>query len=267
MIYLKAIILAIVEGVTEFLPISSTGHMIILDEYVKLSSDKHFSDTFVVVIQLPAVLSVLLYFWRQLWPFSGGALQRDEKLRLWSKIVVAFLPAAIFGALLNDFIENRLFNPAVVAVALLVGGVLLVALERRDKPARLLTSPDITYRIALLIGLAQCLAMVPGTSRSAATIIGAMLLGASRTAAAEFSFFLAIPTMLGAAVFTIAKSGSAFSPEQWRVLAIGSVISFLTAFAVIAAFMNYIRRKDFRVFGYYRIILAVLVLIYFAFAR
>jgi len=181
--------------------------------------------------------------------------------------MTAFLPAAIIGALLNDFIERRLFNSVVVGVALLVGGIALIALERRHHKPTILATRDITFKIALFIGLAQCLAMIPGTSRSAATIIGALLLGASRVVAAEFSFFLAIPTMAGAAAFTLLKTGLHFNREQWLVLGAGCVVSFGVAFLVIAGLMSYIRRKDFRAFGYYRIVLAILVLIFVTLVR
>lgn len=267
MIFLKAILLAVVEGITEFLPISSTGHMILVDEYLKLTADSEFTDAFIVVIQLPAILSVVLYFWRSLWPFGADKAERAEKVLLWLKIMTAFLPAAIIGALLNDFIERRLFNSVVVGVALLVGGIALIALERRHHKPTILATRDITFKIALFIGLAQCLAMIPGTSRSAATIIGALLLGASRVVAAEFSFFLAIPTMAGAAAFTLLKTGLHFNREQWLVLGAGCVVSFGVAFLVIAGLMSYIRRKDFRAFGYYRIVLAILVLIFVTLVR
>ncbi len=263
MIYLKAIILGIVEGITEFLPISSTGHMILIEEWMKLSADTRFADAFMVIIQLPAVLSVVLYFWKDLWPFSGGVEHARERILLWVKIAVAFLPAAVLGVLFDDFIEEKLFHPVTVAVALVVGGVLLVLLERRKRPARIAEARDLTYGLVLGIGFIQCLAMIPGTSRSAATIVGAMLLGASRVAAAEFSFFLAIPTMLGATAYTMLKHGVSFTPQQWAVLVVGSLVSFGVAYAVVAGLMTYIRRHDFRPFGYYRIALGLAVLAYF----
>lgn len=258
--YLKAFFLAVVEGATEFIPVSSTGHMILVDEYMRLSEDQAFSNTFIIAIQLPAILAVVAYFWRELWPFRRDPEERRAKFGLWSRILVAFLPAALLGVLVDGIIEAHLFNGIVVAAALVIGGVILVALERQHPPTTLLTVYDIGYRTALLVGLFQCLAMVPGTSRSAATIIGALLLGASRPAAAEFSFFLAIPTMLGATTYKMTKLGSSFTAEQWTMLAIGSVTAFLVAYSVVAVFMNYIQRRDFRPFGYYRIALGAVVL-------
>ena len=263
MIYLKAILLAVVEGITEFLPISSTGHMILVDEYVKLTEDKAFADAFMVIIQFPAILAVVLYFLRELWPFVRDKEETKARVILWVKIVVAFLPAAVLGVLLHNVIEEKLFNSITVAIALLVGGVLLIVLERRPRSVIAASVRDITYARALLIGLIQCLAMIPGTSRSAATIIGAMLLGASRVAAAEFSFFLAIPTMFGATAFMVMKHGLHFSGQQWAVLGAASVVSFTVAYGVVAAFMRYIRQHDFVPFGYYRIALAVVVLVFY----
>lgn len=267
MIYLKAVILAVVEGFTEFLPISSTGHMILVDEFVKLSPDKAFVDAFLIMIQLPAIVAVVAYFWKDLWPLVKDADETKARIVLWIKIVIAFLPAAALGALLDNFIEAKLFNPVVVAIALLAGGVLLIALEYRRRQVVFATAREIAFGTAILIGFIQCLAMIPGTSRSAATIIGAMALGTSRVAAAEFSFFLAIPTMFGATAYKVMKTGLHFTAEQWLVVGVASVVSFAVAYAVVAVFMNYIRRRDFKPFGYYRIALAVVVLLYFALHR
>ncbi|MDX9974885.1 MAG: undecaprenyl-diphosphate phosphatase [FCB group bacterium] len=261
--YLKAIVLAVIEGATEFIPVSSTGHLIIADEYIKLSENEAFAKTFMVVIQLPAILAVVVYFWSELWPFAKDPGERHMKFRLWTRIVVAFLPAAFFGFLLDDFIEEKLFNSVVVATALIVGGIVLIVLERRRPSTTILTVYDIGFRTALYIGLFQCLAMLPGTSRSAATIIGAMLLGATRPAAAEFSFFLAIPTMLGATVFKLGQLGAGFTVDEWSIIAVASVVSFAVAYSVVAVFMSYIQRRDFRPFGYYRIVLGIVVLIHY----
>lgn len=263
--YLKAVLLAIIEGITEFLPISSTGHLKLADEFVDLGHGPEFAHAFIVIIQLPAILSVVLYFWKDLWPFGGDRERRDRIIIQWVKIAVAFMPAVILGPLLNDAIEGVLSGAYVIASALIVGGILLIVLERMHMNVRHQTVQDIGFRIALGIGAFQCLAMIPGTSRSAATIIGAMILGASRAAAAEFSFFLAVPTMLGATVYTVLKSGANFSGQQWGLLATGSVISFITAYAVIAFLMNYIRKHDFQIFGWYRIALGIVVIVYFAF--
>lgn len=267
MIFLKAILLATVQGITEFLPISSTGHMILVDEFLKLSDDQAFVDSFIVIIQLPAILSVMVFFWKDLWPFTRDSVETKARFVLWAKIVAAFLPAAVMGALFDDWLEEKLFNPITVALALLIGGLILILLERRKTVGRIPTARAMTFTTAVAIGTIQCIAMIPGTSRSAATIIGAMALGASRMAAAEFSFFLAIPTMVGATALTVYKRGLAFTGEQWLVLAAGCVVSFLVAYAVVAVLMNYIRRHDFRPFGYYRIVLAVAVLAYFLLAK
>ncbi len=265
-ILLKAAILGVVEGITEFLPISSTGHMILVDEFLRISPDKIFADAFMVMIQLPAVLAVVVYFWKDLWPFVSERTERDARIVFWIKIVAAFFPAAVLGALLDKTIEAKLFNPYTVAIALLVGGIVLIALEWRPRKGKIAAARDLTFATAIAVGFIQCLAMIPGTSRSAATIIGAMLLGASRVAAAEFSFFLAIPTMVGATGFKILKHGMHFTGAQWLAVFVGSVVSFIVAYAVVAVFMNYIRRHDFKPFGYYRIALAVLVLGYFLLA-
>ncbi len=262
--YLKAVFLAVIEGVTEFLPISSTGHLKLADEFVDLGHGEGFAHAFIVIIQLPAIFSVVLYFWRDLWPFGGDHERRNRIILQWFKIGVAFLPAAALGPFLDDAIEGVLSGTYVIAAALIVGGVLLIVLERLPMTMRYETVRDIGFRVAFGIGAFQCLAMIPGTSRSAATIIGAMILGASRAAAAEFSFFLAIPTMLGATAFTILKSGANFTGPQWGLLAVGSVVSFGTAYAVVAFLMNYIRKHDFSLFGWYRIALGIIVIVYFA---
>jgi len=260
---LKAVIFAVVEGVTEFLPISSTGHMILLEEFLQFRQREQFPAAFMVIIQLPAILAVVVYFWSSLWPFGKPREDRDAVFGLWARIAVAVLPAVVLGFLFDDFIEERLFNPLVVAVTLLAGGVVLLLLERTDRRPRFERAGDAGFGRALAVGFFQCLAMIPGTSRYAATIIGGMALGASRPAAAEFSFFLAIPTMLGATALKIAKGGAAFTSREWVLLAIGSVVSFVVAYGVVAFLMNYIRRHDFKVFGYYRIALALAVLAYF----
>jgi undecaprenyl-diphosphatase len=261
--YLKAILLAVVEGATEFIPVSSTGHMIIVDEYVRLSRDEDFAFAFKIIIQLPAILAVVAYFRAELWPFAKDPGERRVKLGLWARILTAFLPAAFFGVLFDDVIERYLDNSLVVAGALVVGGVILIVLERRRPATTLLTVYDIGFATALLIGLFQCIAMVPGTSRSAATIIGAMLLGASRPAAAEFSFFLAVPTMMAATVFKLGQFGAAFTAFQWSLIAVGSLVSFVVAYSVVAVFMNYIQRRDFQPFGYYRIALGAAVIAHY----
>jgi len=261
---LKALIIGIVEGITEFLPISSTGHMILVDEFIKLSTDKSFTNAFEVIIQLGAIFSVVLFFWKDLWPFAGTAEHKSQTWQLWLKVIVGVLPAVVLGLLFDDVIEKHLFNSKVVAITLIFYGVILIVLERfnaKKTRFKINSVSAIPFGIAIAIGVFQCLAMVPGTSRSAATIIGAMLLGLSRGAAAEFSFFLAIPTMAGATALTLYKNGFTFDAQQWMVIAVGFVTSFLVAYAVIKFLMNFIRRHDFSLFGYYRIVLGIIVLI------
>lgn len=256
--YLKAVILAIVEGVTEFLPISSTGHMILVEDFLRLGSEE-FAKTFIVVIQFPAILAVALYFIRDLWPLEGVRIHRGRFV-LWTKILTAFVPTAVAGLLLNDYIEAMLDSSLVVATTLVLGGIVLIVLERRGMGGRLASARDLSYGAAFAVGCIQSIAMVPGVSRSAATIIGAMLLGASRAAAAEFSFFLAIPTMAAATAFTILKSGLSFSTQEWALIAVASVVSFAVAYGVVAFLMRFIRRRSFAVFGWYRIALGIIVL-------
>lgn len=267
MLYLYATILAVVEGITEFLPVSSTGHLILAEQFFTLEAagGKDFTKAFEVMIQLPAILAVVVYFFPKIWPFIGTADHRLRVMNLWVKIAVAFAPAVVLGLLFDDLIESYLFAPAPVAVALVVGGIVLIVIERRGLSVKVETVYEVTFKLALMIGFFQCLAMIPGTSRSAATIIGAMLIGLSRPAAAEFSFFLAIPTMLGATTLELIKGGLGFTGQQWGLLALGSVVSFLTAWAVIAIFMEYIKKRDFVPFGIYRIVVGIVVLIYFYF--
>ncbi len=255
----KVVILGMVEGVTEFLPVSSTGHLIVLERWLALKGSPGFAETFMIVIQLPAILAVVYYFWDRLYPFHRDADTRAT-WRLWLKIVVAFYPAALLGVLFDDAIEAWFFNPFSIAMALIVGGVVLLYLESAPREPRFEQIADIGLGMALAIGIFQCLAMMPGTSRSAATIIGAMILGASRPVAAEFSFFLAVPTMLGATVYKIFKTGLALGFGEWVLIAIGGVTAFITAYFVVSAFMDYIRLNNFRPFGKYRIGLGLFIL-------
>jgi undecaprenyl-diphosphatase len=260
---LKAIVLGIVEGITEFLPISSTGHLIIVEQFIKLSSNKSFTDSFDVIIQLGAILSVVVLFWNKLWPFSGTNKEKRAKWILWSKVLCAFMPAAVLGLLFEKTIKAKLFNPITVAVALAVYGLVLILIEGHNKNKKFAINDIklLSYKTAFFIGLFQCLAMVPGTSRSAATIIGAMILGLSRSEAAEFSFFLAIPTMVAASGHDILKHGLSFSGSQWIIVAVGFIVSFIVALGVIKVFISYIKEKDFKVFGYYRIVLGAIVIL------
>jgi len=256
--FIKAILLGIVEGFTEFLPISSTGHLILVEQYLELGEGDAFKNALTVIIQLPAILAVVLLFWKDMWPFQGA--KTPKIFRLWVTVAIAFLPAAVLGFLLDDFIEAHLLSPVPVAIALVVGGLILLVIERKPRTPAVYEVHDIDWKRALAIGFFQCLAMLPGTSRSGATIVGGMLLGASRSAAAEFSFFLAVPTMLGATTLKLLKTGFDFTPHQWALLGVSSVVSFITAYAVVALFMAYIRRRTFTIFGWYRIVLGLIVL-------
>ncbi len=267
---ITAIILGIVEGITEFLPVSSTGHLILANEFFTFA-DPVFAAMFDIVIQSGAILSVILYFRHRLLPV-GAPDHRDRVLTLWKATIVGVIPALVLGAAFGDTIEEHLFNPFVVAGSLFVGGIVILIVERRTPSNRIAgacpelveRAEDIPLKIALFIGIIQCLAMVPGVSRSAATIIGAMLLGTSRLAAAEFSFFLAIPTLLAATAYSLLKHSALVSGDQAVALAVGFVVSFITAYAVIALFMRWISTRTFAPFGWYRIALAAAVVAYFS---
>ena len=267
---LKAILFGIVEGITEWLPVSSTGHLILLDEFVKLKVSEEFFEMFQVVIQLGAILAVLVLFFHKLNPFAAkkGAVEKKQTWQLWLKVIVAVLPSAVLGLLLDDWMDEKLYNFVVVAITLIIYGVAFILVERQNKLAkpRIQNVHQIDYRTALLIGAFQCLSLIPGTSRSGSTILGGILLGVSRPAAAEFSFFLAIPTMLGASALKLLKfmlSGVSATGTEIGVLLVGSIVSFLVSFVVIRGLMEYVRKHSFRVFGLYRIVLGVVVLIYF----
>ena len=260
----KAFLLSVVEGITEFLPISSTGHMIIVDHFLKLSSNQSFTNAFEIIIQLGAILSVVVYFWKKIWILDSNYRIDRDKIILWSKVAIAVLPAVVLGLKFDDLIEEKLFNPTVVASMLVFYGLVLILVEmiiaKKDN-FKVVDSSTISYRTALIIGFFQTLAMVPGTSRSAATIIGGMVFGLSRAVAAEFSFFLAIPTMTGATLLKVIKTGHTFSATEWGAIAFGFIASFIVALAVIQWFMKYIGKHDFKIFAYYRIILGVAVLL------
>jgi len=260
LIYLKAIVLGIVEGATEFLPVSSTGHLILVERFLQLSDDTAFNKAFMVLIQFPAILSVVLYFWGDIWPFVEDAAVRAQRMRLWKKILAALLPVLVLGALFGDVIDKLLFAPIPVAIALAGGGVVLIVMERVLDASRVRELDDVSMRSALVIGLFQCVAMIPGTSRSGATIFGAMVLGVDRKTAAAFSFILAIPTMAAATGYKLIQNGLSFTGEQWGVLAVGSVVSFLVAYASVALLMNYIQSHSFVVFGWYRVVLGAVLL-------
>ena len=272
---LKAILFGIVEGVTEWLPVSSTGHMILLDEFVHLKVSPEFYEMFQVVIQLGAILAVILLFFHKLNPFSPkkDLEQKKNTWQLWFKVVVAVLPSAVIGLLLDDWMDAHLYNYIVVAITLIVYGVAFILMEKRNagRQMKITDVYDIDYRTAILIGAFQCLSLIPGTSRSGSTILGAIILGVARPAGAEFSFFLAIPTMLGASALKVLKygkeilEGAAAVPTgmELAVLAVGCVVSLIVSLLVIKSLMEYVRKRSFSVFGVYRIALGVLVIGYF----
>jgi undecaprenyl-diphosphatase len=269
---LKAIFFGIVEGITEWLPISSTGHMILLNEFVKLQVSDEFYKLFEVVIQLGAILAVILLFFHKLNPFSPSksAPQKRNTWRLWFKVVLAVIPSAVIGLPLDDWMDAHFYNYVVVAITLIVYGIAFLFVERENSNRRAYANSvyDIDLKTALFIGCFQCLSLIPGTSRSGSTILGAIILGVGRAAGAEFSFFLAIPTMLGASVLKLVKfllSGVSATGAEWAILAVGCVVSFVVSLLVIKGLMEYVRKHSFAVFGVYRIILGVLVLGYFAF--
>lgn len=266
---LKAVLLGIVQGITEWLPVSSTGHMILVDEFVKLNFSQTFISTFLVVIQFGSILAVLLIFFKKLNPFdsSKSKVEKKETLSLWAKVIVAVIPSGIIGVLFEEDIDRLFFNSTTVALALIIYGVIMIVIENRDKKPAVSDFSEVSYKLAIGIGLFQCLALIPGTSRSGSTIIGATLLGASRYVAAEFSFFLAIPTMLGASLLKLVKTGFAFTGFEWLVLGVGSVVAFVVSVIVIKFFMDYIKKHDFKAFGYYRIVLGIIVLLYFGFVK
>ena len=266
---LKAVLFGIVEGITEWLPISSTGHMILLNEFVTLNVSEEFWEMFLVVIQLGAILAVVLLFWNKIFPFrfrEKPVVQKDIFV-LWFKILAACVPAAVVGLAFDDVFDALFYNPWCVAIALIVFGIAFILIENRNKNAspRITTLEDISYRTALLIGVFQLLAAIfPGTSRSGATIVGALLIGVSRTVAAEFTFFLAIPVMLGASLLKLLKFGFSFSGTELTILAVGMIVAFVVSVVVIRFLMGYIKKHDFKVFGWYRIVLGAAVLCYFA---
>lgn len=266
---LKVIFLGIVEGITEWLPVSSTGHMLLVDEFIKMNTSEEFKEMFFYVIQLGAILAVVLIFWKKMWPFG---LSEEKKptikkdiFSMWFKVVVACIPGAAITILFDDFIEAHLHTPVVIAIALIFYGVAFIVIENwnKKKTPKVETLADITYKTAFLIGLFQVLSIIPGTSRSGSTIIGALLIGVSRVAAAEFTFFLAVPVMIGMSFLKFIKLGFAFSGAEYVILAVGTVTAFVVSVIVIKFLMGYIKKKDFKLFGWYRIILGMLVLGYF----
>ena len=279
---LKAIVLGIVEGVTEWLPVSSTGHMILVDEFLKLNVSDEFKEMFEVVIQLGAIMAVVVLYFPKLFPFGKknnahplskegfGAYIKTDIWQMWFKVIVACIPAVVVGLLLDDWINEHLYNPWTVAVALIVFGVAFIVIERwnKGKTPKISSIDDLTYRAAFIIGMFQLLAaLFPGTSRSGATIVGALLIGVSRVTAAEFTFYLAVPVMFGASLLKLVKYGMDFSGSEIVILLSAMVTAFIVSVFVIKFLMDYIKKHDFTVFGWYRIVLGILVILYFALAR
>lgn len=288
--FLKAVFLGIVEGITEWLPISSTGHMILVDEFIKLDVSHEFKDFFLVVIQLGAILAVVVLYWNKLWPFYIRSVSKKtqmaiakqpaalrglmtfiekfcdkDKWMLWFKILVACLPTIVIALPFNDMIEEKFNNYVVVAIALIVYGVIFIFIENYNKKRRptCRSLQDMSFKTAFLIGVFQVLSVIPGTSRSGSTIIGGILVGTSRTVAAEFTFFLAIPVMVGASLLKLVKFGFAFTASEVMILITGMAVAFIVSILAIKFLMGYIKKHDFKAFGWYRIVLGILVLGYF----
>jgi undecaprenyl-diphosphatase len=258
---IKAIILGIIQGITEWLPVSSTGHLILFNKWFPLAFSKEFVDLFLVFIQLGSIIAVIILFFKKLFPWSSSSkAHQHNTILLWVKIVIAAFPGAIIGFLFDDIIDTVLYTPLVIAITLIVYGILFILIERTKKDHPKDSLGLITYKDALLIGIFQVLALIPGTSRSGATILGAILLGASRTVAAEFSFFLAIPMMFGASFLKLIKAGFSWTPFEWSVLATGTIVAFVVSLLVIRFLMDYVKKHDFTTFAYYRIALALVVL-------
>ena len=262
---LKVIIIGIVEGITEWLPISSTGHMLLVDEVISLDMSDTFKEMFFVVIQLGAILAVIVLFWNKLFPFSfrkGDKFVKTDIMNMWIKVVVACIPTGVLGLLLDDFLEEHFGTPLTIAIMLIVYGIAFIAVETWNKKRipKINSIDEINYKTAILFGLFQSLAMIPGTSRSGATIIGALLIGVSRVVAAEFSFFLAVPTMLGASAYKLMKFGFNFSSQELITLIVGMVVAFVLSLLTIRFLMSYIQKHDFKAFGWYRIALGIAVL-------
>lgn len=275
---IKSIFLGIVEGITEWLPVSSTGHLILVDEFLKMGMSSDFKEMFDVVIQLGAIMAVVLLYWKKLFPFGRknnasplkpdgiGAYIKTDIFTMWFKVLAACLPAAVVGLLFDDVLNDLFYNPLTVSIALIVFGVAFIIVENwnHGRKSKINGIGDFTYKTALIIGVFQLIAAVfPGTSRSGATIVGALLIGVSRTAAAEFTFYLAIPVMFGASLLKLMKFGFDFTGTEIAVLAAGMITAFLVSVVVIKFLMDYIKKHDFKVFGWYRIVLGILVLAYF----
>lgn len=271
---IKSIIFGIVQGITEWLPISSTGHLLLINQFLNLKCSKDFLDMFKVVIQFGSIIAVIVLYWNKLFPYTvkkekgktvlaKSKQERIDTYILWTKVIVASIPAAVFGFLFENVIDDVLSTPVVIALALIIYGVLFIVIESISKKPKVTDLKQLSFGRAFVIGCFQSLALIPGTSRSGSTILGAITIGTARPVASEFSFFLSIPVMFGASLLKILGFGFDFTPLEWWVLITGTVVSFLVSVVAIRFLMNYIRKHDFKAFGYYRIILGILVLIYF----
>ena len=278
---IKSIIFGIIEGITEWLPISSTGHLIIADEFIKLGTSDAFKEMFNVVIQLGAILAVVVIYFKKMWPFTlnkelgysyitkGKGYIKKDVMDMWLKVIVAILPAAVIGIPLDDIFEAHFHNYIVVALALIIYGILFIVIEKRNKniTPKVGSIADITYKTALYIGLFQALSLIPGTSRSGSTILGAIIIGVSRVAAAEFSFYMAVPVMFGASLIKLLKFGLSFTGTELLILLVGMATAFIVSVIAIKFLMSYIKKRDFTAFGYYRIVLGVVIVTYFLLAK
>ena len=266
---IKAIILGIVEGITEWLPISSTGHMILVEEFIKFNASEQFMEMFRVVIQLGAIMAVVLLYFNKLNPLAPSKTlkQKKDTMDIWFKVIVGVLPAGILGVLFDDWFDAHFYNYQTVAITLIVYGILFIVIENRNKGkrAKIKSFKDLSYSTAIIIGIFQVLALIPGTSRSGATILGAIILGTSRNLAAEYSFFLSVPVMFGASALKLYKFGLNFTGLELSILLTGMIVSFVVSVVAIRFLLKYIKNNDFKAFGWYRIILGILVLAYFMF--
>jgi len=266
---LKVIFLGLVEGITEWLPISSTGHMILVEEFIRLDASAAFKEMFFVVIQLGAIMAVVMLYFHKLNPLSPAktAEEKKETMAIWYKVIAGVVPAAVIGFLFDDWLNDHFYNYRTVAVTLILYGILFIVIENRNKhrKPKIVRFADLSYRTAFLIGLFQVLSLIPGTSRSGATILGGILLGSSRAIAAEFSFFLSIPVMFGASALKLAKFGFSFTGRELVLLLVGMIVAFVVSVLAIRFLMRYIQTNDFKAFGWYRIALGLLVIGYFAF--
>lgn len=278
---IKSLILGIIEGITEWLPISSTGHLIIADEFIKLGTDVEFKEMFNVVIQLGAILAVVLIYFKKMWPFTlkkelgynyitkGQGYIKKDVMDMWFKVIVAIIPAAVIGIPLDDIFETHFHNYIVVSLALIVYGILFIIIEKRNKSInpKVNSIAEISYKTALLIGMFQALSLIPGTSRSGSTILGAIIIGVSRVAAAEFSFYMAVPVMFGASLIKLLKFGLDFTSSELIILIVGMISAFVVSVIAIKFLMGYIKKRDFAAFGYYRIVLGLIIIAYFLLVR